>query len=334
MKNILRALKQRVREIAYLLVSLPVSVVLFALVILGLSNGAFVPLAILIFLFLLTAMEKVAAFEIGRANRFLGTHFQVVPSWFKNPFFSWSGAKERVTSLRSWMAIAYVFVVFGWSIFSFALISFGIAGLIVILVATGVIVLSNFTRTFNLVDGGDKFEGSLSFFGASGDLRLEFGDGRDSGVLVYNVDSWWSIAVGAVLVVLALWVFPRNVRSMAEMVEGLLSGGFYPSLEARIKRLYDKKAFSNLTVDGRVVREAMADEVARPELADLSPREREILALMAEGKSNAGIAKALYITEGSVEKHISSILSKLGLTVEAENHRRVLAVLTYLGLNK
>jgi DNA-binding NarL/FixJ family response regulator len=55
---------------------------------------------------------------------------------------------------------------------------------------------------------------------------------------------------------------------------------------------------------------------------------------MAEGKSNAGIAKSLYITEGSVEKHVSSILSKLGLTVEAENHRRVLAVLTYLGLNK
>ncbi len=334
MKNILRALKQRVREIAYLLVSLPVSVVLFALVILGLSNGAFVPLAILIFLFLLTAMEKVAAFEIGRANRFLGTHFQVVPNWFKNPFFSWSGAKERVTSLRSWMAIAYVFVVFGWSIFSFVLIAFGIAGLVVILVATGVIVLSNFTRTFNVIDGGDQFEGSLRFFGASGDLRLEFGDGSESGVLVYNVDSWWSIAIGALLVVLALWVFPRNVRSMAEMVEGLLSGGFYSSLEDRIKRLYDKQAFSNLTVNGRVVREAMADEVARPELADLSRREREILALMAEGKSNAGIAKALYITEGSVEKHISSILSKLGLSVEAENHRRVLAVLTYLGLNK
>lgn len=334
MKNPIPSVKQRVREIVYLLVSLPVSIILFSLVMLGFANGAFVPLAILIFLFLLTAMEKVAAFEIRRANRFLGTDFQVAPNWFKNPFFSWSGVKERITSLRSWMAIAYVFVVFGWSIFSFALISFGIAGFAVILVASGAIVLSNFTRTFNVVDGGDQFEGSLRFFGASGDLRLEFGDGSDSGVLVYNVDSWWSIAIGVVLVALALWIFPRNVRTMAQMVEGLLSGGFYSTLEMRIKRLYDKQAFSNLTVNGRVVREAMADEVARPELADLSPREREILALMAEGKSNAGIAKALYITEGSVEKHISSILSKLGLNVEVENHRRVLAVLTYLGLNK
>lgn len=55
---------------------------------------------------------------------------------------------------------------------------------------------------------------------------------------------------------------------------------------------------------------------------------------MAQGKSNAGIAKALYITEGSVEKHISSILLKLGLPVEEENHRRVLAVLKYLGIEK
>jgi DNA-binding NarL/FixJ family response regulator len=53
---------------------------------------------------------------------------------------------------------------------------------------------------------------------------------------------------------------------------------------------------------------------------------------MAQGKSNAGIAKTLYITEGSVEKHVSNILSKLGLTTEAENHRRVLAVLKYLGM--
>ena len=55
---------------------------------------------------------------------------------------------------------------------------------------------------------------------------------------------------------------------------------------------------------------------------------------MAQGKSNAGIAKALYITEGSVEKHISNILLKLGLSVEVESHRRVLAVLKYLGIEK
>jgi len=85
-------------------------------------------------------------------------------------------------------------------------------------------------------------------------------------------------------------------------------------------------------VSEREVREAMDKESLQPKLSELSNREREILALMAQGKSNAGIAKSLYITEGSVEKHISNILSKLELKAGDENHRRVLAVLTYLGI--
>jgi DNA-binding NarL/FixJ family response regulator len=65
-------------------------------------------------------------------------------------------------------------------------------------------------------------------------------------------------------------------------------------------------------------------------LADISRREREVLELMAEGRSNAAIAERLVITERAVEKHVTSIFGKLGLTPAAEDHRRVLAVLTYL----
>jgi DNA-binding NarL/FixJ family response regulator len=65
-------------------------------------------------------------------------------------------------------------------------------------------------------------------------------------------------------------------------------------------------------------------------LADLTGREREVLGLMAEGRSNAAIAEALVITERAVEKHVTSIFSKLGLSPAAEDHRRVLAVLAYL----
>ncbi|MFJ4936504.1 response regulator transcription factor, partial [Streptomyces pseudovenezuelae] len=65
-------------------------------------------------------------------------------------------------------------------------------------------------------------------------------------------------------------------------------------------------------------------------LAHLSAREREVLALMAEGRSNAGIGRRLWVTEGTVEKHVRSILGKLGLTEDTEDHRRVLAVLTFL----
>ena len=62
----------------------------------------------------------------------------------------------------------------------------------------------------------------------------------------------------------------------------------------------------------------------------LSPREHEVLGLMAEGRSNAAIAQAIFVTERAVEKHVTSIFSKLDLTPTAEDHRRVLAVLAYL----
>jgi DNA-binding NarL/FixJ family response regulator len=65
-------------------------------------------------------------------------------------------------------------------------------------------------------------------------------------------------------------------------------------------------------------------------LGELTPREREVLALMAEGRSNNGIAGQLFVTEGAVEKHVRHILSKLGLPASEDGHRRVLAVLTFL----
>ena len=62
----------------------------------------------------------------------------------------------------------------------------------------------------------------------------------------------------------------------------------------------------------------------------LAPREREVLALMAEGRSNAGIARRLWVTEGTVEKHVRSVLTKLSLPETDDDHRRVLAVITFL----
>ncbi len=69
----------------------------------------------------------------------------------------------------------------------------------------------------------------------------------------------------------------------------------------------------------------------RGPLDALTPREREVLALMAEGRSNAAIARFLVVTEGAVEKHVRSIFTKLDLPPDDEQHRRVRAVLTYLG---
>jgi DNA-binding NarL/FixJ family response regulator len=83
-------------------------------------------------------------------------------------------------------------------------------------------------------------------------------------------------------------------------------------------------------VDPALVQELVAARRAGDPLDALSPREREVLALMAEGRSNSGIAQRLWVTEGTVEKHVRSILSKLRLPESDEDHRRVLAVVTFL----
>ena len=83
-------------------------------------------------------------------------------------------------------------------------------------------------------------------------------------------------------------------------------------------------------VDPALVQELVAARRVRDPLDELSPREREVLALMAEGRSNAGIAHQLWVTEGTVEKHIRSILQKLPLQENEDDHRRVLAVLAFL----
>ena len=83
-------------------------------------------------------------------------------------------------------------------------------------------------------------------------------------------------------------------------------------------------------VDPSLVRELVRAHRRHDPLDALSPREREVLALMAEGASNAGIARRIFVTEGTVEKHVRSILTKRGLHESETDHRRVLAVLRFL----
>ncbi len=84
-------------------------------------------------------------------------------------------------------------------------------------------------------------------------------------------------------------------------------------------------------LDPEVVAQLMVPHRVDERLASLTPREREVLAAMAEGRTNVGIAALLGITEGATEQHISSIFSKLELPDSENDHRRVLAVLAYLG---
>jgi DNA-binding NarL/FixJ family response regulator len=83
-------------------------------------------------------------------------------------------------------------------------------------------------------------------------------------------------------------------------------------------------------VDPALVEELVAARRADESLEELTPREREVLGLMAEGLTNVGIARRLWVTEGTVERHVHSILAKLRLPKTDEDHRRVLAVMRFL----
>ncbi len=89
-------------------------------------------------------------------------------------------------------------------------------------------------------------------------------------------------------------------------------------------------ASGGTVLDPEVVGQLLSRRRRDGGLSTLTPREREVLALMAEGRSNRAIAGTLFVTDGAVEKHVKSIFGKLGLPQTDADHRRVLAVLTYL----
>jgi DNA-binding NarL/FixJ family response regulator len=120
----------------------------------------------------------------------------------------------------------------------------------------------------------------------------------------------------------------------AELLAGA-GGGIGYLLKDRIMDVDDfvdavaRVARGGTALDPEVVAQLVSRRGEGP-LSELTPREREVLGLMAEGRSNAGIAGALVLTVGAVEKHIASIFGKLQLAQSDSDHRRVLAVLAYL----
>jgi DNA-binding NarL/FixJ family response regulator len=136
---------------------------------------------------------------------------------------------------------------------------------------------------------------------------------------------------GVGVLVLSGYVEPTYAQELlAENAEGL---GYL--LKDRVSDVTASPMRSSVSRDRRVgarpvVSVLMGRARENDPLEELTPREREVLGLMAEGRSNAAIAEQLVVTDRAIEKHVTSIFSKLGLTASNEDHRRVLAVLRFL----
>jgi DNA-binding NarL/FixJ family response regulator len=133
--------------------------------------------------------------------------------------------------------------------------------------------------------------------------------------------------------VLVLSAFVEVEQAVEVLASGRGSGYLLKSRVTDVEEFVDaleRVARGGSVVDPVLVQELVAARRVDDPLEELTPREREVLALMAEGRSNGGIARRLWVTEGTVEKHVHSILAKLRLSETDDDHRRVLAVVTYL----
>jgi DNA-binding NarL/FixJ family response regulator len=137
---------------------------------------------------------------------------------------------------------------------------------------------------------------------------------------------------GIGVLVLSQYIEPAYAMELlAESAEGV---GYL--LKDRISDVHEfsdavrRVADGGSALDPQIVSQLVGRRRADDPLGELTPREREVLGLMAEGRSNQGIAERLVVTERAVEKHVTSIFSKLNLPAATADHRRVLAVLAYL----
>ena len=139
-------------------------------------------------------------------------------------------------------------------------------------------------------------------------------------------------APGSPILVLSQYVEERYASELLETgAEGV--GYLLKDRVADVAEFLDalqRVAGGGTVLDPEVVAQLVARRRRNDRLEHLTEREREVLALMAEGRSNSAIAESLVVGEGTVEKHVSGIFAKLGLAATESDHRRVLAVLAYL----
>jgi DNA-binding NarL/FixJ family response regulator len=133
--------------------------------------------------------------------------------------------------------------------------------------------------------------------------------------------------------ILVLSAYVEVTHATTLLASGQRTGYLLKSRIANIEEFLesiDRLNRGGSVVDPSLVVELLAARTAEDPLGDITPREREVLALMAEGRTNGGIARRLWVTEGTVEKHVHSIFVKLRLPETGDDHRRVLAVVAFL----
>lgn len=285
---------RRFRELIYMLSSFPVLLALFVIVTAALSTGAFIPLAIIVILALLAAMEFMARFEIGRTNLLLRTELRMSEKvWFEHPFFSWDGAKERATSLRSWLAVGYVFLAFGLAILGFVVSCLAIGALISLIAALGIIAFNPRNGSFDI--NTHDFNGNFGMNVGPKDFQIHFlgfdiNDGPISGQFHWSYSSPVNTLISIVFIILALALVPLIAKWQRNLVMRFLSDHSYAEIFYGSER-HRKSAVSVGTQDRTRIERDLHDGVQ----ARLTVTGMEIdrARLLAEKSEDQEVVKAL-----------------------------------------
>ena len=212
----------------YVITTLPIAGIAYWLVQWSLFDGSFLPMMVLVLLALLTFAEQFVAFEIRRANSFLGCEIlQPTRPWYTTSFWSWDGVKQRVTSKRAWLAIAYVFVALFFSASGSMLILLSVLSLLLLAFAAGIITPNVWERIYRFEDR--DFYGRIELFSESDKFRIVFHESRwhrtlDSDTLTITYASAGVVTICLLILLTDFVAIPSSTALMKRFITRFLGG--------------------------------------------------------------------------------------------------------------
>lgn len=232
--------KRAILDRFYIVTTFMIAFFAFWIVRMTFFGGGFLPFMILMLLAILTAAEAFTAFEIRRANEIMKADIEPpARPWYSSSFWSWNGVKERISSVRAWMAILYVFAAIFFSSIGVTLLALSCTGFLVLIFASGLFTPSNWTGSFNINE--NDASGTVGIILDPSKLQFTFSNFHSSDVSVPDQITWaytsgWTISLAVFFMLLSLFFTPVIARHMADVARNLLGSTYVSdSISARFK---------------------------------------------------------------------------------------------------
>lgn len=210
----------------YLITTFPIALFAFWVIQITFFNGGFLPFMILLMLGVLAGAEYFADFEVKRVNAFLKTSIPMPNRpWYITKFWSWEGVKERVSSARAWLAVAYVFAAIFFSAVAVLLVVLCMTSIVVLIFALGVADPTLAETSWNLIQ--DNANGTISLAIDNAQAVFSFvgvidGESIPLTTITWYFTSGWTVLTALFFVALDLLLIPVLARHMSEVVANLL----------------------------------------------------------------------------------------------------------------